>query len=154
MHQCLLMVQFFTTCAKVGSPESGLLILTKPGIIIEGKTNIEIRFHFYTPIPCPLVFFVLRSCYAKDSKNGQSLRYRTLFWIVQKFEIVFGIWFEKGWVTLFMHITIHNMRHVEIMNCWRDTFALKSWNIFQFKSIAASNSRPLILDADLIFRSM
>ena len=83
-----------------------VLILTKPGIIIEGKTNIEIRFHFYTPIPCPLVFFVLRSCYAKDSKNGQSLRYRTLFWIVQKFEIVFGIWFKKGWVTLFMHITI------------------------------------------------
>ena len=40
------------------------------------------------------------------------------------------------------------------MNCWRDTFALKSWNIFQFKSIAASNSRPLILDADLIFRSV
>ena len=56
-----------------------VLILTKPGIIIEGKTNIEIRFHFYTPIPCPLVFFVLRSCYAKDSKNGQSLRYRILF---------------------------------------------------------------------------
>ena len=74
-----------------------ILKLTKPGIIIEGKTNIEIRFHFYTPIPRPFVFFVRRSCNAKDPKKVKIyVILRSAICIGQKIENLFGIWFEKG----------------------------------------------------------
>ena len=63
----------FTTCAKVGIPDTDE---ARDYYRRKNQYRNSISFLYPYSIPCPLVFFVLRSCYAKDSKKGQSLRYR------------------------------------------------------------------------------
>ena len=86
-----------------------VLKLSKPRIIIEGKTNIEIRFHFYTPIPRPFVFFVRRSCNAKDPKKVQNLRYPTFCNLYWPKKLKTYLEFDLKRVS---DATPHNMRHV------------------------------------------